>query len=366
MVHSIYAYTTKKAILDVIILKKLRLVSGIIILLLIQSPAIVLADEQQWTKVIPISDQWIQPWRSAEAVEDGFKDIIDNIMNNTIVLTDKIGEELFVSTYEQMGVSVDIVRMDQGIWQNLKQPYGFKLTIDEQKACTRIRDLYDHYLDKPKDAFFKFDYNNQVTIEPEQSGELFNDPAMLKAIRDGLQLQGPIVLPILTEAVTPKVTADYLEKLNIHELWGSYSTQFNGGDTKRTTNIWLASTAIDDYILMPGETFSFNTVVGPRTQERGYQLAGVIVNNQKTKDVGGGVCQVSSTLYNAAKDAKLSIIEAHRHTIPVHYVPKGQDAAVVYGEKDLKFKNTTQSPIVIKPYFAYGRITFKLFGDYRD
>ena len=129
-----------------------------------------------------------------------------------------------------------------------------------------------------------------------------------------------------------------------------FSTKFNLANLPRVNNIKLASIALDQYIVQPGETFSFNEVVGPTTEDRGYQISKIIVKGKESKGYGGGVCQVSSTLFNAAQMAGLEIIERHPHSKEVPYVGKGKDAATSYGGADLKFVNTFDLPLKINTY----------------
>ncbi|NLX77754.1 MAG: VanW family protein [Clostridiaceae bacterium] len=128
----------------------------------------------------------------------------------------------------------------------------------------------------------------------------------------------------------------------------SFTTKIYDKDKHRVNNIKLAAEDLDKTVIEPGEVFSFNETVGRRTREKGYEEAPIFVDGEKSKGVGGGVCQVSTTLYNAALEADLEIVERHRHSRKVSYVPEGKDAAVVYNSKDLRFKNTRDYPIEIR------------------
>ena len=121
---------------------------------------------------------------------------------------------------------------------------------------------------------------------------------------------------------------------------GSFQTEINDKSQGREENIALAVSAINKTELKPGKVFSFNKTVGPRTEKRGYKKAKVMVDGEYVMDFGGGVCQVSTTLYNAALSAGLKINEHHTHKNPVSYIEQGKDAAVNYDDMDLKFTNT--------------------------
>ena len=143
----------------------------------------------------------------------------------------------------------------------------------------------------------------------------------------------------------------------------SFSTIFNSGYRSRTTNLKLAAEILDGYKIEPGESFSFNGTVGPRRPERGFEKAIVFINKKQVEDYGGGVCQVSSTLYNAVLKAGLPILERHPHSLPVAYVPKGKDATVSYGAADFRFKNNTRYPIIIRTSVDKNTLTLELFKE---
>lgn len=132
---------------------------------------------------------------------------------------------------------------------------------------------------------------------------------------------------------------------NENKMLASFSTTILDSDENRVNNIRLASQKINGFVLKPGETFSFNKIVGKRDYNKGYKKAKVLVNGESNEGVGGGICQLSSTIYNAALKSGMQIIERHTHSGEVGYIPRGQDAAVSYGYKDLKFKNLNNYPV---------------------
>lgn len=134
------------------------------------------------------------------------------------------------------------------------------------------------------------------------------------------------------------------------------------GSGQRFHNIEMAAKEINYYLLWPGERFSFNEAVGPRTIERGYQPAPVIMGGEWDIDYGGGVCQTASTLYNTVLSAKLSVIERHPHSQEVSYVKPGQDAAVSYGYLDLKFVNNRSGPVIIRAGLQHNQIWVEIKG----
>ncbi|MEH7308521.1 VanW family protein [Neobacillus drentensis] len=152
-------------------------------------------------------------------------------------------------------------------------------------------------------------------------------------------------LPILP--VYPKVDSELLDDIRSMRI-GRYVTSFNPRNKKRSTNIELATNAINNHVVFPGETFSFNRVVGKRTAAKGYLRAPVIVRGEFSEDIGGGICQVSSTLYNAVDNAGIKIVERFSHSRKVPYIPPGRDATVSWYGPDFGFKNTYNQPVLIR------------------
>ena len=144
------------------------------------------------------------------------------------------------------------------------------------------------------------------------------------------------------------------------EILSTFSTKFTKKPKARNHNMKLASIALDQYVIEPGQTFSFNEVIGYAGPEQGYKIATILVNGKEEKAYGGGICQVSSTLYNAALEAGLEIVERHPHSKEVRYVEKGKDAATSYGTKDLKFKNNFPYPVIINTYISEDTFTTEI------
>lgn len=145
-------------------------------------------------------------------------------------------------------------------------------------------------------------------------------------------------------------------------LLSSYSTSFASSSSNRATNVSLATNKINGKVLMPGEVFSFNGTVGERTPQAGFKVAGVYMNGQVATDYGGGICQVSSTLYNAVLRANLEIVDRSNHMFEVGYVPIGTDATVSWGAPDFKFKNSRSYPIKIVTSSSNRKCVVKFYG----
>ncbi|RHW43611.1 hypothetical protein D1B31_01585 [Neobacillus notoginsengisoli] len=168
---------------------------------------------------------------------------------------------------------------------------------------------------------------------------------------------GDVVLPVYTtESNYEAEDAAHLGEV----LVASYTTHFDGGVAGRSKNIELSANAINNVIVGVGDIFSFNTTVGPSDEAHGYQPAKEIVNKQLVMGIGGGICQTSSTLFNAVDQLGVEYVEWHHHSLNIGYVPKGRDATVSYGGKDFQFKNTSGAPVLVKTVYKRGSLTVEI------
>ncbi|HHX87091.1 MAG TPA: VanW family protein, partial [Firmicutes bacterium] len=204
---------------------------------------------------------------------------------------------------------------------------------------------------RPRNAYLD-PWTDQVV--PEATGVQADINSTLQSVMEAPP--GNMVLLDLVE-LDPEITTRLFEQLTQQE--SSFYTIYGSGGG-RNTNIELAAAAINNYLLFPGELFSFNKAVGPRTVERGYELAPIIVGSSVVPGLGGGICQVSSTLYNAVLQAGLEIVERYPHSLPVGYVLPGRDATVS-DYLDFKFRNNQDRVLLIKTACWGGRIEITIF-----
>jgi vancomycin resistance protein YoaR len=160
----------------------------------------------------------------------------------------------------------------------------------------------------------------------------------------------------------PEVTHRKLQTLGIRTVVASASTTFDPTNFNRTENLRIGAKALDGALLAPGEMFSFNKRIGPRVENLGYKEAPVVINGELVPDIGGGICQVSTTLYHAVLKAGLQVNARSPHSIPSTYVPLGLDAAVVYDYTDFRFTNNTQEYIYISAWLDGDTIYVTLLG----
>ena len=190
---------------------------------------------------------------------------------------------------------------------------------------------------------------------------------MKRFFRHVLSLIAVVALVFLPFYVKPiKVKAEIPSGFNYSStlvIRSKFYTSYENSSENRKSNIKLASKLLNDFFLDVGEEFSFNQVVGERTEKRGFKNAKIIVNGEFIDGVGGGVCQVSTTLYNAVLLAGLKVTEYHPHSLSVSYVSPSFDAMVSFGSADLRFINNTKSPIIINTYADGNRLTVYITGE---
>jgi len=217
---------------------------------------------------------------------------------------------------------------------------------------------------KPVDATItmvssgKFNVTNDVVGKQLEVEKL---KASIKSKINGALSEATVSIEATIQEVKPKVTAATLNAID--KRISSFSTNFESSAEGRAINIGLSTKSINGTLLMPGDVFSFNGVVGERTQQKGYQSAGIIVGDRLEQGLGGGICQVSSTLYNAILGTELMSVERIHHTFPSGYIPIGQDATVDYGNLDYKFKNSYNYPIFIEGYVSNRNLYFNIYSN---
>ncbi len=291
----------------------------------------------------------------------------------------KADEKVYVLNYSKLSPKYDIddavnKAFDYGKNSNIikkyimlreskNQNFDLKFSYDGKPVKELIDKIQSDVNKDPVNATLEIVSNNNFNVIPEVDGKKLEKDKLEKEIINKVDgnIGQDINVNANTQVVASKIKGDTLK--TVDSLIGSYSTNFATSSSQRSNNIVLATKSINGKILMPGDTFSFNDIVGERTGERGYEPAPVIIGNKLESGLGGGICQVSTTLYNAVFRAGIDSTEREHHTMPVHYVPQGMDATVDYGNIDYKFKNTYKYPIYIQAYIANGNIIFNLYSN---
>lgn len=298
------------------------------------------------------------------------------ILTNQVTLQYQDKEWKF--TFEELGVSADAAAIAQRAFEigrsgdlrqrdllirNLdtsKEAVQLDTAFDEKQLKTVLEELANEIKVEPVDAVLSFN-DGTFSVTPEQNGlALDQEKAMAdiqKALQDG-QDGVKIELPVKEEK--PKMTKELLS--TIQDKIGSGSTYYSTSNYGREQNLIVGASKLNGMIVMPDEEVSFNSTVAPITAENGYHAANVIVGDEYVLDLGGGLCQVSTTLYNAVIRAELEVLERDCHAFPSDYVQMGLDAAVAQGYIDFRFKNTTGYPIYIAMWCGGGEIGAAIYG----
>jgi len=239
-------------------------------------------------------------------------------------------------------------------------------TIIVPPSSINVDEIYNKICAEPVDAKAKLDDNKKISIVPHSRGRSIEKDELTNIIKQiENQYDTEKVLPV--KFIEPKITTSVFEANLFRDVLSTASTSFSTNtvnNANRAVNMKLATSKIDGTILLPGDVFSFNEVVGPRTAERGYLPANSYVGGKIVKDIGGGICQVSTTLYNSTLKADLETVSRSNHMFTVSYVPFGLDAAVDYASSvDFKFRNNTNMPIKIQgKVTSDNRVVFTIIG----
>lgn len=290
-----------------------------------------------------------------DMVEDISKKIPGSMKDNSYYIE---GDKLIITTGKP-GLAIKVDEMKKQIIEQVKKPVKDYLSIPVENkvpGTIEIDTIYQKVQKDPKDAYYT---ENPFTIHPHEEGIDF--AITLEEARQIVsEKKEEYEIPL--KFTEPEVTTNEIGAEAFPNLLSSFSTRYDAGLRNRTTNLELASAKINGTVLMPGEEFSYNKVVGERTIAAGYKEAAIYSGGQVVDGLGGGICQISSTLYNAAVQANMEILERSNHQFKTSYVDAGKDATVVYGVIDFRFKNTRKYPVKIVSSVSGGIAEMKIFG----
>lgn len=272
--------------------------------------------------------------------------------------------ESFQLTYGKLGLELDVgatmaaVRdhATRGSFQErmgrayIARKYDTELALvwsyDRERARVAVEKLAAEVYRDPIDA--RLDLVGHLRIADEPGAEL-DVEATLDAIEQGERGELP-VFELRTRPVAARVTSAMLLDVDVTSVLSAFETDFGGTGEGRATNIRVAAHYLNGRVIAPGQTFSFNDVVGARTFERGFALAPVIIDDELDTGIGGGVCQVASTLHAASVYGALDVVQRRSHSRPSAYAKVGLDATVIWGEVDLKLRNPYPTPIIVHAF----------------
>lgn len=253
---------------------------------------------------------------------------------------------------EQQGEQIEIVNRSELIY-----PLPGVPIINQDK----VKSLMDHIDKRIGQPPVNASLDGSGHIIPERTGVKLDRLRFNEKVY-GFIFEGELsVLEVPLITTYPKLDSELLSAIKSKRI-GQYATYYNFNNKNRSHNIALAAKGINNHVVFPGERFSFNEIVGKRTKERGYMRAPVIVRGEIYEDVGGGICQVSSTLFNAADRAGLRIVKRYSHSRHVPYVPPGRDATVSWYGPDFVFQNDYNQPILIRSFAHAGQMSIAIYS----
>ena len=305
-------------------------------------------------------------------IEPGFSIDEELLRNKLKDISSKLPDKVVESSYYIDGNNLIITKGIDGYIVNIEDSItSIKNNINnltlkdsplelivEKRSPTKINidNLYNEIHKEPVNAYYT---QNPYQVIPSENGLDF--AISLEEAHQLLQNdQQDYSIPL--KILYPDVTTNMIGSEAFPDLLSEFSTKYASSNKNRTTNLILAANKINGTVLMPNEVFSYNKIVGERTIEAGYKEAPIYVNGKVEDGLGGGICQITSTLYNAVLFANLEIIERSNHQFIPSYVNASRDATVVYGSIDFKFKNNRNYPIKIICSVSNGIANFKIFG----
>ena len=297
--------------------------------------------------------------------EEQLKNILEDISNK---LPDKViesscyidGNNLIITK----GHSGSVVKIEESTNYikeninnlNLKDTQLELLTEEQSPTQIDLDSIYNEIYKEPVDAYYT---QNPYSVFPSENGLDFG--ISLEESKQLLQEEkDEYIIPL--KVLYPNVTTNMIGTEAFPDLLSEFSTKYSASNKNRTTNLILAANKINGTVLMPGVTFSYIKVVGERTIEAGYKEAPIYIEGRVEDGLGGGICQITTTLYNAVLYANLEVTERSNHQFVPSYANASRDATVVYGAIDFKFKNNRDYPIKITCSVSNGIANFKIFG----
>lgn len=242
------------------------------------------------------------------------------------------------------------------------QPIKYDLeTHLAKESKDKLIDMFGHYNDAAESASVSM-VDGKLVVDPGKKGMRVNIDKTVEAIEEALKSVTSatnIEIQVVCEEVTPVLNDELLGQIT--DCIGSFTTDY-AGDAGRMANVENATNFLNGSLIMPGEEFDVNAALEPYTEENGYHYAAEYANGKVVQGLGGGICQVSTTLYNALLYAELEIVQRSNHSMTVGYVDLAMDAAISGNVKNLRFKNNMSTPIYLEGICENGKITFNIYG----
>lgn len=291
-------------------------------------------------------------------LEDISTQLPDTVMQSSYYIE---GNELLITSGKEGNVvdvnpTIEAIKNSISNFSALNTPVEI-ITKIQQPEEIDVEKIYNEVHKDPVDAYYT---KEPFAVYPSENGVDFK--ISLEEAKALIVSEKKEEYSIPLNITTPKVTTNMIGTEAFPDLLSTFSTYYSASNRNRTTNLTLAANKVNGTVLMPGETFSYNKVVGARTISAGYKEAPIYVEGRVEDGLGGGICQITSTLYNAVVYANLEITQRTNHQFVPSYVTASRDATVVYGSIDFQFKNNRNYPIKLVCSVAGGVANFQIFG----
>ncbi len=314
---------------------------------------------------------------TVEETTEYVREEVDRLGNSVITL--QMGDYSVSATWNQLGLTWEntylveeisklgttgnIVKRykEQKDLQNQNSRYELEFSLDEDAEKMFVESCAA-YNSEPVEGTVYLGDDGLPHIEGGTDGLTLDVDATLEVLKEYLSTleAGDQVIEAVAERVSPTLTAEMLEQMD--DVLGTATTDYSSSTAARATNVENGAAKINGTLLMPGESFSVTNAVAPFTAENGYELAPSYEAGQVVDSYGGGICQVSTTLYNAVLKAELQVDQRSNHTMIVTYVDPSKDAAIAEGLMDFQFTNNLENPVYIVGSASYGTLNFTIFG----
>ena len=294
-----------------------------------------------------------------DVAKQSIEDIGVNLPGTIIESSHAVEEDELIITKGKSGIVIDTQDLlnqvkDKLNDRNSKEDY-IKIPVKHKDPePIDIDKIHEEVYTEVKDAYYTKD---PFTIYPEVEGIDFDVEAAKELLKE--EKEEYVIKLTITK---PKVTIDQIGSEAFPDQLATFTTRYDVSDRDRTTNLEIACQKINGKVVLVGDTFSYNQTLGPRTVAAGYKNGKVYEAGEIVDGIGGGICQISSTLYNTVLMSNLEIVERRNHQFVTSYLPAGRDATVVYGAIDFKFKNTRKFPVRISASAKNGIATVSMFG----
>lgn len=344
-----------------------------------------------WQNTLPkgmkVSGWEVGGWE-ADHFQKGFDERIALLHHKKVSMTARLissGETVRSATLGEMGLTTnaeplaaEIGRMFQGPvweraaarWQSRNRAFDLTLALDEKKLAETSKRLWPElYESRPVNAVRKITADDRVQYVAEVPAVRLDEKTLFQTVTSQLDqelgtllAEAPLAVAVPTFELQPEVTVASLKAQGIERVIASYTTSFATSGAGRKHNVKSTASTIHDMLLAPGAVFDYAAVIKETEQAFGFREAPVILNGKLVPGIGGGICQVSTTLYNAVLRAGLDIVERRNHSLPISYAPLGQDATFASGYINFKFRNSTGKHLLIRTATEGNKLTVKLFG----